>query len=45
MNEEFNDENETFKEKLKITGFQILGILIGFSIMIVLNVFEDDLEF
>lgn len=44
IKEEFEDE-KNFKEKLKITVIQILGIGVGFIVMIVLNVYEDSIEF
>ena len=44
MNEEFNDENESFREKLKITGFQILGIIIGYTITLEKRISKKDWE-
>ena len=43
MNEEFDDNKETLVEKLKITGLQILGISIGYIIMIGLNILEEEI--
>jgi len=37
LNEEFEDDKESFREKLKITFIQIFGLVVGFTIMIVLN--------
>lgn len=43
MNEEFEDQSEEFQEKLKITFIQVFGILFGYWIMILLNMYEDDI--
>jgi len=45
LNEEFEDENEPFLEKLKITLIQVLGVAFGMGIIIFLNVEETFLEF
>lgn len=45
MNEEFEDESESFKEKIKITFIQVCGLITGISIMIILNMYEDDFDF
>jgi hypothetical protein len=45
LNEEFEDENESFSEKLKITFFQLFGIITGITIMVCLNLYEDDFNF
>jgi hypothetical protein len=44
MNEEFEDEDEPFIEKLKITIIQIFGAVVGITIMIILNMYEDEIE-
>lgn len=44
MNEEFNDDDETFIERIKITIIQIFGSMTGFSIMIILNMYEDEIQ-
>ena len=44
MNEEFEDEDEPFIEKLKITVIQIFGIIVGITIMVLLNLYEDEIE-
>jgi hypothetical protein len=43
MNEEFQDEDESFKDKFAITFIQTFGILIGYSVMILLNIYEEDI--
>ena len=43
MNDEFEEEDEPMPEKLKITAIQIFGILTGYTIMIVLNMYEDEI--
>ena len=45
LNGEFEDEDEPFREKIKITIIQILGLIVGMTIIIVLNVEEESLEF
>ena len=45
LNEEFEDDQEPFGEKLKITFIQICGLITGISIMIILNMYEDDFNF
>ena len=45
MNEEFEDENESFSEKLKITFFQLFGMVTGITIMVCLNLYEDEFNF
>ncbi len=44
MNEEFEDEDEPFIEKLKITIIQIFGAVVGITIMVILNMYEDEIE-
>ena len=44
MNEEFEDEDEPFIQKLKITIIQIFGSMVGIGIMIILNMYEDEIE-
>jgi zinc transporter ZupT len=44
MNEEFENENESFVNKLKITFIQIAGFTTGIVIMVVLNLYEDQIE-
>lgn len=44
MNEEFEDESEPLAEKIKITYIQIMGLLSGYFIMIILNMYEDDIQ-
>lgn len=43
MNEEFQDDKEPLVEKLKITFIQVFGSLSGYWIMIILNMYEDDI--
>jgi hypothetical protein len=45
MNEEFEDENEPMIEKFKITFIQICGLLTGYTVMTVLNMYEDEIQF
>ena len=45
MNDEFEDPNEPMREKIKITLIQICGILLGFTVMIVLNMYDDEISF
>ena len=45
LNDEFEDEKEPFREKIKITLIQIMGLIIGMSIIVLLNVEEAFLEF
>ena len=45
LNEEFEDEKESFSEKLKITFFQLFGMVTGITIMVCLNLYEDDFNF
>ena len=45
LNEEFEDDAEPFNEKIKITIIQIVGLLVGMSIIIILNIEESILEF
>ena len=42
MNEEFEDSINSFTEKLKITFIQISGMCIGYTVIISLNMFEED---
>ena len=37
LNDEFEDDSESFREKIKITFIQVCGLITGISIMIVLN--------
>jgi hypothetical protein len=44
MNEEFEEENESMKEKLLISLIQTVGTLVGYAVVITLNVFEQDID-
>jgi hypothetical protein len=45
MNEEFEDDKEPFVQKLKITFIQTFGMIVGMTIMIILNMYEEDFDF
>ena len=44
MKEEFENKKETFKDKLVITFIQLLGMVVGITTMIILNMYEDDIN-
>jgi hypothetical protein len=44
MKEEFEDSKESFFEKIKITFIQLCGLMLGYTIMIVLNMYEEDID-
>lgn len=43
INEEFESASESFREKCKITLVQIAGMLTGYTIVIILNMYEDSI--
>ena len=44
LNEEFDDPKESFREKIKVTAIQLMGMITGMGIMILLNMYDEELE-
>jgi hypothetical protein len=44
MNNEFEDENESLRDKFIITAIQVFGLAFGYTIMAILSVYDEDIH-